>query len=332
MSSLRAWTHRVRLSVSGANDLPSRAFLAWNRNLGAGVPPSFPPGVVVQVKALACELPHRLQLPLSRLSLSEIRREVLAQGLVAKISGATLWRWLSADALRPWRHRSWIFPRDPDFAAKAGRILDLYNRVWKGRPLNAREFVISADEKVVFKPVVASNLPWRLRRVVPPESNTNISVKGHGPIWLPGMCIEPRCSVAAKKKTGIVPVDRLIGEVMSREPYQSARRVFWIMDNCSAHRGQKAVDRLRAQWPNVVLVHTPVHASWLNQIEIYFSIVQRKVLTPNDFKSLNELEQRLLAFQRRYEETASPFQWTFTRKDLTTLLAKIENKRLASAA
>jgi hypothetical protein len=77
---------------------------------------------------------------------------------------------------------------------------------------------------------------------------------------------------------------------------------------------------------------SPVHASWLNQIEIYFSIVQRKVLTPNDFKSLNELEQRLLAFERRYEETASPFQWTFTRKDLTTLLAKIENKRLASAA
>jgi hypothetical protein len=82
----------------------------------------------------------------------------------------------------------------------------------------------------------------------------------------------------------------------------------------------------------VVLVHTPVHASWLNQIEIYFSIVQRKVLTPNDFQSLSELEQRLLAFERRYEETASPFQWTFARKDLTTLLAKIENKRLASAA
>ena len=70
--------------------------------------------------------------------------------------------------------------------------------------------------------------------------------------------------------------DRLIGEVMSREPYQSARRAFWIMDNCSAHRGQKAVDRLRSQWPNVVLVHTPVDVSWLNQIEIYFSVVWRK--------------------------------------------------------
>jgi hypothetical protein len=121
-SLLLAWIRRARLSASGASDSPSRGFLAWSRNLGAGVPPSFPPSVVVQVKALACELPHRLQLPLSRLSLSEIRREVITQGLVAEISGATLWRWLSADALRPWRHRSWIFPRDPDFAAKAGRI------------------------------------------------------------------------------------------------------------------------------------------------------------------------------------------------------------------
>src|SRR5437879_9562772 len=122
-SSLLAWTRRARLSASGASDSPSRDFLAWSHNLGAGVPPAFPPSVVVQVKALACELPHRLQLPLSRLSLSEIRREVITQGLVAEISGATLWRWLSADALRPWRHRSWIFPRDRDFATKAWPIL-----------------------------------------------------------------------------------------------------------------------------------------------------------------------------------------------------------------
>jgi hypothetical protein len=102
---------------------------------------------VVQVKALACELPHRLGLPLSRLSLADIRQEVMAQGIVAQVSGTTLWRWLSADALRPWQHRSWIFPRDPDFASKAGRILDLYARLWDGEPLQSSEFVISADEK-----------------------------------------------------------------------------------------------------------------------------------------------------------------------------------------
>jgi hypothetical protein len=87
-------------------------------------------------------------------------------------------------------------------------------------------------------------------------------------------------------ENGIAPVDRLVSEVMSQEPYKSARRVFWIMDNCSAHRGQKAAERFRAQWPNAILVHTPTHAIWLNQVEIYFSIVQRKVLTPNDFPSL----------------------------------------------
>lgn len=103
---------------------------------------------------------------------------------------------------------------------------------------------------------------------------------------------------------------------MGQEPYKSARRVFWIMDNYSA----------------AILVHTPVHASRLKQIGIYFSIVQRKVLTPNDFSSLAELEQRLMAFQLHYERTARPFKWTFTRNDLHALLGKINAKRLAPAA
>src|SRR5229473_3722143 len=137
----------ARSSASGASDLPLPDCLAWRRSLGAGVKPAFPPSLVVQVKALACELPHRLGLPLSRLSIADIRQHVITQGLVAEISGATLWRWLSSDALRPWQHRSWLFPRDPDFAAKAGRVLDLYERVCEDTPLAADDFVISADEK-----------------------------------------------------------------------------------------------------------------------------------------------------------------------------------------
>lgn len=135
-----------------------------------------------------------------------------------------------------------------------------------------------------------------------------------------------------EKKNGIAPTDRLIAEVMRREPYKSAKRVFWIMDNCSAHRGQKAVERIRSRWPNAFLVHTPVPASWINQIEIYFSIVQRKVLTPNDFSSLSHLEDCLMDFQKRYEQTASPFQWTFTRNDLCELLAKLQPRVAAAAA
>lgn len=121
---------------------------------------------------------------------------------------------------------------------------------------------------------------------------------------------------------------------MRQEPYASAKRVFWIVDNGSSHRGRTCIERLQKQWPNLLVVHLPVHASWLNQIEIYFSIVQRKVLTPNDFTSLAEVERRLLAFERHYEEAAKPFRWKFTRKDLAEWLHKLKNPTppLAQAA
>ena len=120
---------------------------------------------------------------------------------------------------------------------------------------------------------------------------------------------------------------------MRRRPYCSAARVFWITDNGSSHRGEASVRRLAARWPNLQLVHTPVHASWLNQVEIYFSIIQRKVLTPNDFRSLAELEDRLHGFQEHYQAVARPFEWKFTRRDLLRLLARLdaEQKRSKSA-
>ena len=115
------------------------------KSLEAGARPAFPPSVVVDVKRLACELPSRSAVPLARFTIPDLQREVLARGIVAQISGVTLWRWLSADALQPWRHRSWIFPRDPQFAEKAGRVLDLYARTWDGTALRPDEFVVSAD-------------------------------------------------------------------------------------------------------------------------------------------------------------------------------------------
>jgi hypothetical protein len=115
----------------------------------------------------------------------------------------------------------------------------------------------------------------------------------------------------------------LAEQVMTQKPYASAKRVFWVVDNGSSHRGQAAINRLAARFPNAVMVHTPVHASWLNQVEIYFSAVQRKVVTPNDFTDLAEVEQRLAQFEQRYNATARPFQWNFTRKDLSALLARI---------
>lgn len=125
-------------------------------------------------------------------------------------------------------------------------------------------------------------------------------------------------------KTGIRPCGRLVGQVMRQQPYRSAPRVFWIMDNGSSHHGHACIQRLRRRWPTTIPVHTPVHARWLNQVEVYFSILQRRVLTQNNFHSRAELEDCLLRFQNHYCAAARPFQWKFTRGDLKTLLSKIQ--------
>ena len=123
--------------------------------------------------------------------------------------------------------------------------------------------------------------------------------------------------------TGIVPFMDLAGQVMERPEYKNAPRVFVIVDNGSDHRGQAAVSRLAKAHPNAIMIHTPVHASWLNQIEIFFSVIQKKVVTPNDFASLEQLSATLLGFAARYNQTARPFNWTFTAADLRNLMTRI---------
>jgi hypothetical protein len=330
MTSLRAaWTSRDRSSASGGSGSASGAYRGSLRSPGAAAHPAFPPDVVIAVKALACELPARCGRPLSQWSQRELQREVLTQGLVAEISGTTIWRWLSADAIRPWRVRSWLFPRDPAFAVKAARILDLYERRWEGVPLGPTEYVLSADEKTSIQARI------RCHATQPPGPATPMRVEHEytrGGAWAYHAAWDVhRAKVfgGCAPATGIAPFGRLVAHVMSQEPYRSATRVFWVVDNGSSHRGERAITRLQTEWPTLVLVHTPVHASWLNQIEIYFSIVQRKVLTPNDFGSLAEVEDRLLQFQEHYEALARPFQWRFTRYDLLALLARLEERELA---
>jgi hypothetical protein len=282
--------------------------------------------VVVAVKALACELPSRLGVPLSRLHVPDIAAEVAARGIVAEISGTTIWRWLSEDAIRPWKQRSWIFPRDPDFEAKAGRVLDLYARTWEGKKLGPRDFVLSADEKTSIQARI------RCHPTLAPASTRDMRVeheydRGGALAYLAAWDVH-RAQVFGRCEptTGIEPFTRLVDQVMTTEPYASARRVYWVVDNGSSHRGQRAVDRLTKRWRNARLVQLPIHASWLNQVEIYFSVVQRKVLTPNDFKDLADVAARLQSFERRYETTAEPFEWKYTRSDLAKLLERLTDK------
>ena len=298
LSWVRKWRRRWAISGFSVNDAPR-----------AGRASPFPAWMRALVIAIACELPSQRGLPLSRHFASSIRQVLGSEGVAMSLR--TVQRILAKDCLKPWRYRSWIHPRDPQFVAKAKVILGLYERVWQGQPLDENDLIVSADEK--------PGIQARQHQVKPPRPG------------LPGLVESDyrRCGAwqylcawdvlrgipwgRCELKTGIAAFQRLVDQVMTQEPYRSARRVFWIVDNGSSHRGQRAVERLEKAYPNLILVHTPVHASWLNQVEIFFGMTQRKVLTPASSRGLTELADRILAFEADCRSHPKPFRSRFTR-------------------
>jgi transposase len=293
----------------------------------SGRPRVFGSEVVAGIKALACEPPEDRDVPLSRWSSHELATQATHEGLVESISSSTVRRWLHADAIKPWRYRSWIFPRDPDFAQKAARVLDLYARIWEGVALGPDDYVISADEKSQLQALARCHPglppgPGRPRRVeFEYQRGGTLAYMGAYDVHA------ARLIGMVAPKTGIVPFMELVERVMTLEPYRSARNVYWVVDNGSSHNGQRSVDRMAAAWPNARLVHLPIHASWLNQIEIVFSVIQRKVVKPADFADLAALGDRLQRFEDRYNETARPFDWRFKSSDLAAMLERLDAHR-----
>lgn len=306
-TTVQRW--RARFLADGCDGLQDRP--------RRGRPLVLAPTAHALIVALACERPAERDVPLSRYSLSDLASEA-ASILRTEVgpSRSSIWRWLMHDALRPWRHHCWIFPRDPHFLEFAGPVLDLYACRWQDQPLWADEYVLSADEKTSIQ------ARRRLQPSLPPGPHQAARIEHEyarqGALQYLAAWDVHRAVVFGRcePKTGKAAFGRLVDQVMDQEPYRSARRVFWIVDNGSSHRGERAVEELRLRHPRIVVVHTPVHASWLNQIEQYFSILQRKVLTPNDLGSLQELEERISAFGERYSSLNKPFAWTFTRQEL----------------
>ncbi len=313
--TVRKWRHRW-------STVPGLGALGDAKRTGR--PPVFTPVQVAGVKALAYQPPDQCGLPLSRWSCPELAAHAVTAGLCGSISPSTIGRWLREDALKPWQCQSWIFISDPNFAVKAQKVLDLYARVWDGKPLRDKDFVISADEKTSIQARCRCHpsLPAGTARMM----RVSHDYHRRGAVAYLAAYDVHRATVFGRceETTGIAPFTALVEQVMTQEPYASADRVFWVVDNGSSHRGKKAIDRLTTQFPNAVMVHTPVHASWLNQIEIFFSIIQRKVLTPNDFTDLDVVEKRLADFETRYNQAARPFTWKFTTSDLADLLTRLD--------
>jgi transposase len=313
VDTVRKWRRRFAAGrLDGLKDAPR-----------SGRPPVFTAADRAEVIALACALPAESGVPLSKWSCPELARELAIRCQIAA-SASTIRRWLSSDALKPWQHRSWISVRDPGFAVKAARVLDLYAGIWDGAPLGSNDYVICADEKTSIQ------ARCRCHPTLPPGKARAMRVehdykRGGALAYLAAWDVRRgqvtgRCEHA----TGIAPFSRLVKQVMTAEPYASANRVFWIVDNGSSHRGTASIKRMTKAWPNAYLIHLPVHASWLDQAEIYFSVVQRKVVSPNDFTDLGQIRDRLAAFEARYNAIATPFNWKFTRADLDDLLHRID--------
>jgi transposase len=282
------WRHRLcQHGIDGLRDRPR-----------TGRPRRFPARVGAEVKALACEMPANCDVPLAKWSCPDLAGEAARRGIVESVSAWTVRRWLAADALKPWQHRSWIFPRDPYFAVKAARVIDRYARVFDGAPLGDNDYVLSADEKPGLQARSRSHRsrpPRPGRRPMRVESD----YRRHGTLAYLAAYDVHRAQVIGHcaPSTGIEPFSTLVDKVMTRQPYASARRVFWVVDNGASHRGWTAAARLTEAFPNATMIHLPVRASWLNQIEIYFSVVQRKLLTPDDFPNLDVLAHRLTALK-----------------------------------
>jgi transposase len=283
------------------------------------------------VVALACQLPAATGVPLSRWTGPELLAEITRAAPEEKLSVSSVLRILAEHPVKPWQYRSWICPRDPDFEARAAVILDLYQGYYQGTRLQPGDRILSVDAK----PSIQAR--GRCRPTAPAARGTPVRVEHeyvrHGALALLAALDVGTGKVfaATPPTTGIAPFMDLIGQVMRRPEYKDAPRVFVIVDNGSDHRGETATDRLRNAYPNAIMIHTPVHASWLNQVEIVFSIIQKKVLTPNDFPGLGTLSHALLAFVNRYNRTARPFDWKFTADDLTALLHRISQREQTAA-
>ncbi len=269
--------------------------------------------------------------PLSRQSTTDLA--LRAQDELNKpISRSTVWRILDEDAIKPWQYEHWIFLAPPTSSRKRPLSWICTRDTGKGNESIRSTGSSAPTKKPAFRPVSAATRPWDRPRVGRRRVEAEYG-RGGALQYLAGWDVQQGLVMGlCEAKTGIEPFGRLVQHVMKQPVYGSADRVFWVVDNGSSHRGEASVKRMSQAYPNAILVHLPVHASWLNQVEVYFSLLQRKVLTPNDSTDLQELELRIKLYEELTNKQPKPFDWRFTKYDLFDLLQRLAKRETAARA
>lgn len=286
----------------------------------------FPPAVALHAVKIACELPDKLGRSLSQWDCQEIARQLVASGVVESISAETVRRILNHHKLKPWRQHLGLspkVPRDEAFCASVWTLCDLYTR-----PLGPHEKVFCIDEKTSLQPRPRQAPTWPAGPTQPVRVEHEYKRQGAlnlfaafdtrtGQVY--GQCHE--------RKRQVEFIQFL--EMLDRDIPPEITLIHVVLDNLKMHKG-KQVQAWLATHPRFRFYHPPVHCSWMNQVEQWFSILQRKRLRIADFASKTDLRDKRMAFIAEYNQYAHPFKWT--TKSVAKVMAKIELSPLALAA
>jgi len=252
-------------------------------------------------------MPDKLGRSLSQWDSVELARQLVNDGIVQSISPQTVWRILSHHRLKPWRSHMWLSPkapRDVEFYRRVGEIIDLYTR-----PLLPGEVVLCVDEKTNLqprprsmptKPALPGNRPVLLEHEYKREGAINLFAAFDtrtGRVY----------AHTAPRKRQVEFIEFL--EQLDRDIPASVTQIHLVMDNLKVHSG-KQVQAWLVKHPRFVFHFTPVHCSWMNQVEQWFSILQRKRLRIVNFADKDQLAERVLAFVAEWNQHAHPFNWS----------------------
>lgn len=292
-------------------------------HLEAGAPRVFPPIVATHLVKLACELPDDEARSLSTWTCAELARTLIRDGVADTISPSSVQRILASEKLKPWRVHHWLsskVPRDDRFRETVRNICDLYTRT-----LGAHERVLSIDEKTSLqprtrtsatRPALPGGTPVRLEHEYERKGALNLLAAfdtRSGDVI--GIC--------RRRKRQVELIDLL--EAIDRDTSPSTTVIHVVCDNVITHKG-KLVRAWLAKHPRFQFHFTPVHCSWMNQVEQWFSILQRKRLRAPNFADLADLEAKILAFVGEWNEIAHPFGWT--AKSFEKVLSKLDDPYL----